>query len=57
MRTVLASLALAFADSTQSAWAHEGHGASAEHLHGADWLVWIGAAVVVGLWLLRRRGR
>jgi hypothetical protein len=57
MRTVLASSLLVLASSLPSAWAHEGHGAPGEHLHGADWVQWIALTLLVALWLLRRRGR
>jgi hypothetical protein len=57
MRTVLASGLLLLTSTLPSAWAHEGHGAVGEHLHGADWVQWIALALLVALWLLGRRGR
>jgi hypothetical protein len=57
MRTVLAGSALALLSPLPTAWAHEGHGAPSEHLHGADWVLWIALTALVALWLLGRRGR
>ena len=52
MRTIGASLALA---STLSANAHDGHGAVGNHIHAGDLLGLAAMALVIGLWLWRRR--
>jgi hypothetical protein len=57
MKTVWGSIAAAAL--SPLAVAHDGHGLSGPHAHGADGLGWLAlaAVVVAALWLARRSGR